>query len=112
MTSDETREAVLDAVVDYASVFACGDTEKIDKYRHGYIAALDAHEQALAGWQPIVTFTRSERTPILRHHKSWGTMVVMWLNNMWYSPGYTTMWPEDAFMPVWMPSPAPPVVTP
>ena len=71
-----------------------------------------AQPEALTGWQPIVTFTRSERTPILRHHKSWGTMVVMWLNNMWYSPGYTTMWPEDAFMPVWMPSPEPPAVTP
>lgn len=65
-------------------------------------------------WQPIETLVKGDATVVLRPHRIWGPMDVKRNLNPhvtphpWVNGDLTTSWPEEAFLPYWMPLPAPP----
>src|SRR5262245_22251664 len=75
----------------------------------------DRAEVADQGWQPIESFTGGPHDVVLRPHRIWGQMDVKRMpvdidgkHYDWMNGDYTTAWPEEAFLPFWMPLPAPP----
>lgn len=62
-------------------------------------------------WRPIETWEESAE-PILRPHIIHGPMDVTFREILgakrWINADLTTYWPDDAFMPFWMPRPAMP----
>lgn len=96
------------------------------------LAALSAVERQTWAWQPIETYGVDPLNPcpvVLRPHRIHGPMDVRRLTDVereawrnadngvltrdidwrWVNGDLTTMWTEGAFLPFWMPRPAPPV---
>lgn len=80
--------------------------------------AADALEAAVT-WQPIETFKddQLDDVVILRPHRIWGAMDVKRNRHLvstdgtaypWVNGDCTNMWPEEAFLPFWMPRPTQP----
>jgi hypothetical protein len=77
-----------------------------------------ADEQVSSDWRPIETWEQSDEV-ILRPHTIWGAMDVRYKPSLtvdgkvfnWINGDYTTAWPDDAFLPFWMPRPAQPKST-
>lgn len=71
----------------------------------------------MSEWQDISTAPK-DGTGMLRPHVNWGAMAVRhkrpehsdeFLNGYsWMSADYSRLWPDEAFLPFWMPLPAPP----
>jgi len=71
----------------------------------------------MSDWQPIET-APTDGTIILRPHVVWGAMAVRHARPdqdesflkgyKWMTSYYSELWPEDAFLPFWMPLPNPP----
>lgn len=67
------------------------------------------------GWRPIDENMPRDGTIILRPHVNWGAMAVRhkrpdqseaFLRGFsWMSADYSALWPEEAFLPFWMPRP-------
>lgn len=60
-----------------------------------------------------------DKTPMLRPHVMWGAMAVIHIPEgigrekfQWASSNYSPSWPDDAFLPFWMPLPDPPTQEP
>lgn len=69
------------------------------------------------GWQPIETVPK-DGTTILRPHTIWGAMDVRYQqiavggkHYNWMNGDYGNTWPDEAFLPFWMPLPAPPLAS-
>jgi hypothetical protein len=62
-------------------------------------------------WQPIDTAPKAKQARMLRPHVIYGPMSVCYHEQPicgqfhWTSVGYNPAWPEDAFLPYWMPLP-------
>ena len=74
--------------------------------------------QAVPEWQPIETAPTDE-TNIIRWHRIWKCPVTVQRNNgrlpgypEWITGTKDQTWPEDAFLPVWMPLPPAPAPAP
>lgn len=134
MTSEPTRDALAQDVCFYADQLEARG--RLTPWERGLLAllrqaanVLRAADPGVGGgssspWQPIETLKPDPNIVVLRPHRIWGAMDVRYLTDeqrstvhgtlqagipwRWMNGDYTTAWTEEAFLPFWMPLPAPP----